>query len=59
MEKFKDLQYRRPDVKQLKKDANRHIAAFKKAKTFEEAITDAVDAMKEKIVRIKEKKFDK
>lgn len=29
------------------------------AKTFEEAVTDAVDAMKEKIVRAKEKKFDK
>lgn len=29
------------------------------AKTFEEAVTDAVDAMKEKIVRIKEKKFEK
>ena len=28
------------------------------AKTFEEAVTDAVDAMKEKIVRAKEKKFD-
>lgn len=29
------------------------------AKTFEEAVTDAVDAMKEKIIRAKEKKFDK
>jgi len=29
------------------------------AKTFEEAVTDAADAMKEKIVRAKEKKFDK
>jgi len=29
------------------------------AKSFEEAITEAVDAMKEKIVRAKEKKFDK
>lgn len=29
------------------------------AKTFEEAVTDAVDAMKERIVRAKEKKFDK
>lgn len=29
------------------------------AKTFEEAATDAVDLMKEKIVRVKEKKFDK
>ena len=37
MEKFKDLQYRRPDVKQLKMEASRDIAAFQKAKTFEEA----------------------
>lgn len=29
------------------------------ANTFEEAVTDAADAMKEKIVRFKEKKFDK
>ena len=29
------------------------------AKTFEEAVTNAVDAMKERIVRAKEKKFDK
>ena len=29
------------------------------AKSFEEAITDAVDLMKEKIVRAKERKFDK
>ncbi|MBR1705285.1 MAG: ribosome-associated translation inhibitor RaiA [Bacteroidales bacterium] len=29
------------------------------AKTFEEAVTDAVDAMKERIVRAKEKKFDR
>ena len=29
------------------------------AKTFEEAVTDAVDLMKEKIVRAKERKFDK
>lgn len=29
------------------------------AKTFEEAVTEAVDAMKEKIVRAKEKRFDK
>ena len=29
------------------------------AKTFEQAVTDAADAMKEKIVRAKEKKFDK
>ena len=29
------------------------------AKTFEEAVTEATDAMKEKIVRAKEKRFDK
>ena len=29
------------------------------ARTFEEAVTEAVDLMKEKIVRAKEKKFDK
>lgn len=29
----------------------------KNAKTFEEAVTDAADAMKERIVRAKEKKF--
>ena len=29
------------------------------AKTFEEAVTEAADAMKEKLVRVKEKRFDK
>jgi hypothetical protein len=29
------------------------------ARTFEEAVTDAADALKEKIVRSKEKKFSK
>ena len=29
------------------------------AKTFEEAVTEAVDAMKEKIVRAKERRFEK
>ncbi|MBQ3765779.1 MAG: ribosome-associated translation inhibitor RaiA [Bacteroidales bacterium] len=29
------------------------------AKTFEEAVTEAADAMKERIVRAKEKRFDK
>ena len=29
------------------------------ARTFEEAVTDAADALKEKIVRAKEKKFSK
>jgi len=28
------------------------------ARTFEEAITDAADAMKEKLTRVKEKKFE-
>ena len=31
----------------------------KNAQTFEEAITECVDAMKEKIVRSKEKRFEK
>ena len=29
------------------------------AHTFEEAVTEAADAMKEKIVRVKEKRFEK
>ena len=33
------------------------LVVEKNAKTFEEAVTDAVDVMKEKIVRTKEKKF--
>ena len=37
MKKFEDLHYERPDVKQLKKEANRDIAAFKKAGSYEEA----------------------
>ena len=31
----------------------------RQAHTFEEAVTDAADAMKEKIVRAKEKRFEK
>lgn len=31
----------------------------RRAKTFEEAVTEAVDLMKEKIVRAKERRFDK
>ena len=31
----------------------------RQARTFEEAVTDAADAMKEKIVRAKQKKFDR
>ena len=34
-------------------------AIERRAKTFEEAVTEAADLMKEKIVRAKEKKFDK
>ena len=37
MEKFKDLKYERPDLKQLKKDFARYLAEFKKAGSFEEA----------------------
>ena len=35
------------------------LTVEKNAKTFEEAVTEAADVMKEKIVRTKEKKFDK
>ena len=37
MEKFKDLPYKRPDVKQLKKDFALHLGQFRNAKSFEEA----------------------
>ncbi len=37
MEKFKDLQYVRPDVKALKKDYLAAVKKFKAAQTFEEA----------------------
>ncbi|MBQ9416919.1 MAG: M3 family oligoendopeptidase [Clostridia bacterium] len=37
MEKFKDLPYVRPDLKQVKKDLNRSLKEFEKAETFEEA----------------------
>jgi len=37
MEKFKDLEYKRPDLAAVKKDLLAHINAFKKAQTFEEA----------------------
>ncbi len=37
MNKFKDLEYKRPDVPALKKDLKRSIADFKKAGSFEEA----------------------
>ena len=51
-----------PDNKSVKIQTHipgEELVIERNAKTFEEAITDAVDAMKEKIVRIKEKKFDK
>ena len=35
------------------------IVIERNANTFEEAVTDAADALKEKIVRIKEKKYAK
>ncbi len=35
------------------------IVIERNARTFEEAVTDAADALKEKIVRVKEKKFAK
>ena len=35
------------------------IIIERNARTFEEAVTDAADALKEKIVRVKEKKFSK
>ena len=37
MEKFKDLPYKRPDLKAFKRDFNRCIARFKAAASFEEA----------------------
>ncbi len=37
MEKFKDIEYKRPDVAALKKNVTEKISLFKKATTFEEA----------------------
>ena len=37
MEKFKDLEYKRPDLNALKKDVAAMLRQFKKAQTFEEA----------------------
>ena len=37
MEKFRDLEYKRPDVNQLKKDFAVYLKQFKGAKSFEEA----------------------
>ena len=38
--------------------AGQDLVIERNARTFEEAITDAADAMKEKLTRVKEKKFD-
>jgi ribosome-associated translation inhibitor RaiA len=46
-------------VKILTHIPGEELVIERNAKTFEEAVTDAVDAMKEKIVRIKEQKFEK
>ncbi len=37
MEKFKDLPYRRPDMKQLKREYAKYLGEFRKAGSFEEA----------------------
>ena len=37
MEKFKDLKYERPDLKQLKKDVKKRLGEFKAAESFKEA----------------------
>ena len=37
MDKFKDLEYRRPDVKQLKQELAGYVKQFSAAKSFEEA----------------------
>ena len=51
-----------PDNKNVKIQAHipgDELVIERSAKTFEEAVTEAADLMKEKIVRAKEKKFDK
>ena len=51
----------KPDNKSVKLQANvpgGTLVIERHAKTFEEAINDAVDAMKEKIVRSKEKRYE-
>ena len=53
-----------PDAENKKAKIQTHIPGQelvieRSARTFEEAITEAVDAMKEKIIRYKEKKFDR
>ncbi len=51
-----------PDNKNVKIQAHipgDDLVIERSAKSFEEAVTEAADLMKEKIVRAKEKKFDK
>ena len=51
-----------PDNKNVKIQAHipgDDLVIERSAKTFKEAVTEAADLMKEKIVRAKEKKFDK
>ena len=51
-----------PDNKNVKIQAHipgDDLVIERSARTFEEAVTEAADLMKEKIVRAKEKKFDK
>ena len=51
-----------PDNKNVKIQAHipgDDLVIERSAKTFEEAVTEAADLMKENIVRAKEKKFDK
>ena len=51
-----------PDNKHVKIQTHipgEELVIERSARTFEEAVTDAVDAMKEKIVRATEKKFSK
>ena len=51
-----------PDNKNVKIQAHipgDDLVIERSAKTFEEAVTEVADLMKEKIVRAKEKKFDK
>lgn len=51
----------KPDNKSVKLQANvpgETLVIERHAKSFEEAVNDAVDAMKEKIVRSKEKRYE-
>ena len=53
MEKFKDLQYERPDLKELRGEYKRLLARFKQAKSFEEAdrVFLAMQGLMEKLMR--------